>query len=486
MLIDQALADAQRERTANILGVDILHDVWRGSSAERRAAMHLALGEIHWLGGHGEGWRQLAAGDVHGALEVARSAGAEQAPMGLLGAEALIAAGGVAAGLARLEALHDAGHVASSIALVRRRHLLGDHAGAEEAALTVPLHARAALIGARAALANNRLTTAFRFVESFLNGVAPIPDSSTAGAMAVVAATVMARSGRAEQLRRFATGLLDAVNLPDEMMPPAARVAWLGGLAERAWEHCAGESPWMKAARLELALLAGNAALSERLFGEAGAHGLPAAPGVALLRGGFADEEQEERMASVFDEDAIVHVWRTHPHRWKPWIDAVRRAPGHVAVFDLADGELPEPSVIPHVVLDDGSLVEVLRPRPVPTRVRGGEGIWIESPLCSGAGVERDWPADETAVVRGSLPLAASREQAAVRVLSADEALEDANAGARVVAVAPPGDPFWGGPFPESAWPGMRVVRADARTGWVGAGMRVVGAVRALTEATAA
>lgn len=480
MLIDQTLADVRRQRTANVLGVDILLDVWRGSPTGQRAAMHLALGEIHWLGTHGEGWRQLAAGDVPGALEAVRAADSGEPGMDLLGAEALIAAGGIAAGLARLEALHHAGDVPATIALVRRRHLLGDHAGAETAALAVPLHARAALLGARAALANDRLTTAFRFVESFLGGVAPIPDASTAGAMAVVAGTIMARNSRSDQLRRFATGLLEAVNVPDEMMPAVARVAWLGGLAEQAWEHCAGDNPWMVAARLELATLAGDPALAQRLLGEAGAHGMPAAPGVALLRGCVTEEDERTQVERIFNDDAIVHIWRTHPHRWNPWIDAARRAPGTVAVFDLSAGDLPDPAVIPHVVFDDGSLVETLQPRPVELRARRGEGVWIEPPLCGGTGVGRDWPPDETEALR-SLPRAPSRERAAIRVLPADEALKEADTGALMVTVAPPGDPFWAGPLPERAWPAMRVVRAGARTGWQGAGDRIVDAVQELT-----
>lgn len=477
MLIDQSLANVRHTRVAYAQGIDILIDVWLGAPAGDRAAMELALGDPYRASRHGDEWKRLVEGDVLGALRVAKQ-NVEKPGMRLLEAEALIAAGGIVAGIERLEELHRVGYPAGSVALARRRHLLGDHAGAERAALAAPMHAQAALVGARAALANHRLTTAFRFLEPFVNGLFPIPDASVAGSAAAVTAAVLARGRRFPELERLARGLVEAPNLPPEMMPNVARTAWTGGLATQAWERFSGDDQWQVAARLELAVLAGNTELASRLFEKAGPLGAVSAPALSLLRG-----EQRERPAEdtekIFGAGVTVHIWRTHPFRWQPWVEAARRMPADVSVFDLGTADIPAPEAIPQVVLDDGSLVQMLQPVAGTVDARGS-GVWIDSKLCAGAGVGHEWPPAETEAARHGLPEASRADDAAVRVVAADKGLRYAVEGWPTVAIATPGDPFWAGPLPERVWPALRVVRSDARTGWLGAGEKVAAAAASL------
>jgi hypothetical protein len=425
----------------------------------------------------GEGWRQLAEGDALGALRVARRDRTRSAAMRLLEAEALMAAGAIVGGLDRLDALHREGDATATLALARRRHLLGDHVGAERAAAALPINAHAALIGARAALANNRIMAAFRFVEPFLAGAAPLPEPAVAGAVAVLAASLMARTEQYDRLQHFASRMLGTPDLPDDMMPMAARVAWTAGLAAQAWDRFGtSDNPWMVVARLELAMLAGDLSRASLFLKRAGPLGAPSAAGLFLLSGNSESNGVDAETERMFGEGVTVHIWRTHPHRWQPWIDAALQTPADVTIFDLAKHELPDVETIPPVVLDDGALIELLPPVPVRIRLGDGSGLWIGQPLCRGIGIGHDWPDEETRVIRESAPLASSRESAAVWVLGADAALAHTHEGRPMVVVAPPGDPFWGGPFPERAWPAMRVVRVNPRTGWGGTGARVVDA----------
>ena len=481
MLFDWTLADVYRERTACPPGVGVLLDAWAGAPPGRRAAASAAGGGNPALAGGLDGWRQLREGDVLGALRVARGEDAADPTMRLLEAEALIAAGAIVAGIERLEALHHDGEPSATLALARRRHMLGDHAGAERVAAVLPMHVQAALLGARAALLNDRAVAAWRFVEPFLAGIAPLPDPAGAGAVAVVAASILARRGQLAELRGFAHALIDAPDLPEDMMPMAARVAWTGGLAAKAWERFGSpDSQWMAAARMELAVLAGDADQASRLMQRAGTLGAPGIAALRLLRGATRDERSDTGKQPVLREGVTVHVWRTHPHRWRPWIEAAQRMPADVAVFDLAEGVLPDAQAVPQVVLDDGALIDLVLPVPVPPRP-GGAGLWIGSDLCSGLGAGYDWPDEETRAVRSLAHTVSGRKDAAVSVLGADDALAQAHEGRPAVVVAPPGDPFWAGPLPERVWPGLRVVRIDPRAGWKGAGSRVVEVAKTLS-----
>ena len=488
MYIDRSLAAGMRSRTARDHGVDILLEAWSGAPEDRRAARLAAQGDLARAASYARGlWGRLLEGEVGEVLGEARKSIGSPG-MAFLEAEALFAAGAVVAGLRRLEDLHDRGDTTGTLGLVRRRHQLGDHLGAMRAAQALPWDAHAALTGARSALAADRPGIALRFVEPYLEGVANLPEPAVAGAFGMTVAAVLASLGEHAQLRRFADRLLGAGDLPDDMKPTVARAAWTAGLGREAWHRFdAEQGPWSVAARLELAVLAGDSELASRLLERAGPLGVPSAQAVRLLTGArtppeaAADDARDARAAGeVFAEGRTVHIWRTHPHRWRPWIDAALRTPADVVLCDLAEGRLPEEDALPWVVMDDGALIDILDPLPVRPVAAGGRGATIAADLCRGVGIGHDWPDEETAAVQRAL--AAVEGADGVRVLGADEALAGAETGRLAVVVAPPGDPFWAGPLPELSWPALRVVRADPQAGWSGAGDRVAAAATELSR----
>ena len=485
MYVDRFLAGQHRGRTAHDHGVDLLLDAWSGSPVACRAAMVAAQGDLARAAAcAGGAWQKLLDGDVKAVLDTARK-NAGSPGMGYVEAEALFSAGAVTAGLEHLEYLHRQSEPAATLALVRRRHQLGDHLGAIRVARTMPWHAHAALAGARSALAAERPGIALRLVEPYLEGHAPVPEPAVAGALAVTTASILARLDEHSPLRRFVDRLLPAGDLAEDMMPAVARAAWIGGRAREAWHRFDGaDNPWCIAARLELAILAGDAESSTQLLVGAGPLGIGSRPAVALLRGQprRAGEDGDrcltERAREVFAPGRIVHIWRTHPYRWQPWIEAALQTPAQVVVCDLAANELPDSECVPWAVMDDGALIEELAPVVVaaaPGKVRGAR---IGRDLCRGLGIGHDWPSREDGVVRRSLPPA--HGDAAVEVLGADEALAKVSSGRPLVVIAPPGDPFWAGPMPERIWRSVRVIRYDAEKGWNGAGDRVVAAAKDL------
>ena len=490
MYVDRSLAAGWSARTARDHGVDVLLDAWSGAPPDRRAAMVVAQGDLARAASYAGGpWKQLLEGDLKAALEGARKA-AGAPGMALLESEALFVAGGVVAGLERLEALHRQGNAAGTVALVRRRHQLGDHLGALRTAQALPWHAHVALAGARAALVAKRPGSALRFVEPYLQGFAPVPEPAVAGALAMTTAAILARLGEHGQLQRFADRLLAAGDLADDMKPAVARTAWTAGRAGEAWRRFDPEQgPWCVAARLELATLAGDAELAGKLLARAGPLGVAAAPAVDLLRGSGdasavdGDGLLTDSARQVFAEGRTVHVWRTHPFRWQPWIDAAARTAADVVICDLAAEQLPAADVLPEAVLDDGALVDLVSPVRTSPVAGGTGGVTFGEELCRGVGVGHDWPDIETAAARQALP--AGGEGPPVRVASGDEALAQASSGRPLVVIAPPGDPFWAGPLPERVWRSMRVVRSNAQQGWDGAGARVADAVIALLDQAA-
>lgn len=495
MYIDRALAAGQRSRTAAHHGVNALLDAWSGVAGAARAAMIAAQGDLARAAVHGgDGWVALLDGNLSAALQHARQ-DIESPGMWFLEAEALFYAGAVVSGLQRFEAMHARGDSAATLALARRRHQLGDHAGAMRAAYRLPQHVHAALTGARAAIASRRFDVAFRFIEPFLYGVAPVPDPGTAGTVAMTVASALAGTREHDRLRSFVDGLL-AADLPEDMLPAVGRAAWIGGRAAEAWNRFeTTESPCSVAARLELAILAANPTLAERLAERAGPLAAPSMPAVHLLGGNTRTGRDAMPTAGappsgkgageVFGEGCTVHVWRTHPYRWQPWIEAAMRTPADVTVFDLAAGRLPDPQVLPSAVLDDGALFDMLEPVPVPAATPQGTGVATGAKLCLGVGIGHDWPEQETEVVRAALPPAPAAGKAAVWVLGAEDALSLVHTGRAMVIVAPPGDPFWASPVPERVWPSVRVVRSDGQAGWKGAGARVVAAAEDLLQPAA-
>ena len=488
MYVDRLLAAGLGARTARDHGIDLVLDAWSGASRDRRAAMIAAQGDLPRAASYAGGaWSKLSEGDVGVALEAARDA-IRSPGMAFLEAEALFAAGAVVAGLERLKNLHDRGEPEGTVALVRRRHQLGDHAGAVRAAQTMPWHAHAALTGARSALTVNQPGVALRLIEPYLQGFAPLPEPAVAGAFVATTAAILARFREAAQLQRFVDRIAAVGDLPEDMMPTVARAAWIAGRGREAWRRFDVEqSPWCVAARLELAVLAGDAGLSARLLARAGPLGAPSGPAVKLLEGepdardAASGEALTANAREVFAADKVVHVWRTHPHRWQPWIDAALRTPADVVVCDLRTGDLPDPDVLPWAVVDDGALVEAIAPLAVESRPRpGGHGVHVDADLCTGVGVGHDWPDGETEAVRARFPRAAG--DAVVEVLGAEAAMARAGEGRPAAVVAPPGDPFWAGPLPERVWPHFAVVRSSPHAGWEGGGARVVAAVEGLLQ----
>ena len=479
-----SLDQGWRDRSYTDHAASAVVSAWCGDPLESRAAMAAATGDVVRAAAIAGGpFQCLAQGDLAGALRQSRDADDRQSmALALVEAEALLAAGAVASGIERLTDLHRALYPAATVALTRHRHRLGDHQGAADVAMALPGHAQAALTGAKSAILARRAGAAVRLLEPFLNGVAPIPDALVAGALVTVAASALARLGRWDDIERLASGLLETPDLADPMTPALARVAWTAGRASAAWERFQPElGPWGVVGRLELSILAGDLELATRLSIQAGELGAPARAVLKLLNGG---ERQAAEAGGPFAAGRRVHLWRTHPHRWAPWIAAAQSGSAEIELFDLAAGEVPEVGDLPDVALDDSALLDLVEPVAVPARPMRGSGVWVEAGLCAGIGIGHDWPPAEDAALGERLQgnRAEAPEAARVWVVSGDTAMAFAGSGHPMLAIAPPGDPFWAGPLPGRAWPAVRVLRPDPRRGWEGAGLRAAEAALALAS----
>lgn len=471
----------RRERNAAPLapGARALVDAWLGRSGEGAAALALAGGDpLAAAAVGGTGMRALAEGRLEDALRWSRSRPGSAAKS-LVGAETLIAGGRIVPGMDALERLVRRRDPAGTLAFARRCHLLGDHARAEAAAARMPLNPAAALIGARSALVAGRAGSALAHLHPFLAGEAATADPVQAGAIGVAAASALARLKRTAALAAFGRRLLSQGLVPPEMLPALARVAWTAGLAAQARERLAREpSPWRDAARLELDILSGDAEGAAARAEVAGTLAAPSRGMLALLTGEVPNGNGGA--AEPFSAGRTLEVWRTHPVRWDPWIEAAKRTRAAVVVANLAEGVLPPDGSTPDLVLDDGALVELVEPAPVPPRAGDGDGVWVDSALCDGVGIGHDWPQEEHQALVRAARRAAAREDARVRIVSADTALATGPQGLRDIVLAPPGDPFWAGPLAERAWPAMHVVRAHPETGWRGMGSAIGALAREL------
>ena len=233
-----------------------------------------------------------------------------------------------------------------------------------------------------------------------------MPEPAVAGAFATTTASILARLGEHSQLRCFVDRLLPAGDLAEDMMPAVARAAWIGGRAREAWlRFDVAHSPWCLAARLELAILAGDAGLSAQLLSRAETLGVGSRLAVRLLQGqpdtrvaDDGDGRLTDAAKEVFAAGRTVHIWRTHPHRWQPWIEAALKTPAHVVVCDLAANELPDSAALPWAVMDDGALIEQLAPIAVEGAWLHGVGVHVGGDLCRGVGIGHEWPSREDEV----------------------------------------------------------------------------------------
>ena len=480
-MYDRSLTGFARQRAAQPHAPDLLVRSWLGVSAANRAAMVAAEGDLVLAARcDPERWGPLVDGDLRRSLRTAAS-DPSSLPLRLVEAESLFLGGAIRAGLEVLGDAHRRGFAPAGVALARRLHQLGHHRGAIEVASELPLHAHPALVRARSAMAIERPREALRALAPLLEGVAALPDSQIAGACAVVGAAALARSGFADRLRAFARSLIGAGDLDEALLPYAARIAWTAGEAAAFWDRL-GEaaSPGAQAARLELAVLAGDGDRAAACLAAAGTAGAPSIPSVSVLRGTL--DLDPEAAPLLADSGTRVHVWRTPDDaRFDPWVRALERSAADVSVFRLADGPVPDPDDVASMVLESSSLLTVVAPeRLAPPSGAAGSSVHVCEPLCRGIALGLDWPDDERRLLAAEVGADASFEEAACCVGPPDSALRAHRRGASCVVVAPPGDPFWNGVLPERVFARLKVVRSDSRTGWAGGGRAALDALGAL------
>ena len=478
---DRTLTGLARQRVAQPHAPDLMVRSWLGIPSANRAAMVAAEGDMALAARcDPERWGPLLDGDVRRSLQVSASDPSSLA-LRLVEAESLLAGGAIVAGLEVLGDAHRRGFAPGGVALARRLHQLGHHRRAIEVASELPLHAHPALVRARSAMAIERPREALRALAPLLEGAAPLPDTQIAGACAVVGAGALARGGFADRLRAFAGSLLGAADLDDAFLPYVARVAWTAGEAAAFWDRLGdAASPGAQAARLELAVLAGDGDRAAACLAAAGAAGAPSVPAVAMLRGTL---ELDPAAAPLLDDPATrVHVWRTvDDARFDPWVRSIERSAANVSVYRLADGLLPEPDDIGSMVLEASNLLTVVAPERLAPESRAADSsAHVCESLCRGIALGMDWPDDERRILAAGIGDTAAFETAACVVGPPAAALRAHRRGASCVVVAPPGDPFWNGVLPERVFARLKVVRAHPRSGWAGGGAAVLDALDAV------
>ena len=478
---DRFLTGLARQRVAQPHAPDLTVRSWLGVPSANRAAMVAAEGDLILAARcDPERWAALVDGDVRRSLQVSGS-DPSSLPFRLVEAESLLAGGAILAGLQVLGDAHRRGFAPAGVALARRLHQLGHHRRAIEVASELPLHAHPALVRARSAMALERPREALRALAPLLEGAAPLPDAQIAGACAVVGAAALARAGFADRLRAFARSLLAAGDLDEALLPYVARVAWTAGEAAAFWDRLGeASSPGALAARLELAVLAGDGDRAAACLAAAGTHGAPSVPAVSMLRGAL---DLDPAATSLLADPATrVHVWRnTDDGQFDPWVRAIERSAADVSVYCLAGGSVPDPDDVGSMVLEASSLLTVVAPeRLAPASRAVGSSVHVCEPLSRGIALGLDWPDDERRVLTSGVGAESAFEEATSVVGPPGPALRAHRRGASCVVVAPPGDPFWNGALPERAFARLKVVRADPRYGWAGGGRAALDALETL------
>ena len=478
---DRTVTGLARQRVAQPHAPELMVRSWLGLPAANRAAMVAAEGDLVLAARcDPERWGPLLDGDVRRSLQVSASDPSSLA-LRLVEAESLLAGGAILAGLDVLGDAHRRGFAPAGVALARRLHQLGHHRRAIEVASELPLHAHPALVRARSAMALERPREALRALAPLLEGAAPLPDAQVAGACAVVGAAALARAGFADRLRAFARSLLAAGDLDDQFLPFAARVAWTAGEAAAFWDRLGkADSPGAHAARLELAVLAGDAERATACLAAAGVAGAPSLPAVSMLRGTLDLDPAAGPLLT--DPATRVHVWRTHEDaQFDPWVRAIERCAAPVSVYRLAEGPVPDLDDVGSMVLEASSLLTVVAPERVAPPPRTAESsVHVCEPLCRGVALGLDWPHDERRILAAGVGAEVVFEDAASVVGPPGPALRAHRRGASCVVVAPPGDPFWNGVLPERVFARLKVVRCGPRTGWAGGGRAVLDALDAV------
>ena len=479
-MIDPFIAGMYRERTAKSWGAGIVMNAWQGIHPAQRAPMIYAQGDPQRAGSCDPNWQLLADGDFIGALKATRN---QQSPFTMqLEAETLIAAGSLVAGLERLRRLHNRGLVSASLSLTRRLHMLGDFKGAVTMALSIPWHAHIVILGTRAAIMDKDYRNARKLIEPLLLGIVPVPDTENAAGLMLVTASLLVQTGEYERLQAFMRSVLMSMDLPDALLPAVARSAWMAGFGQQAWDKLSQQKgEFSAAACAELATLVGNVEIAQKWTKAAGFASAPLMPALKMLTGEVLSDIQAKSDANqIFKKGNEIHIWRTHPYRWEPWIRTAQATKAKIKVYDLSRADVPDLKAQPTVTMDDSALVEILVPEPLPTQARGGQSVWVAENLCRGFSVPLDWPSAETDLIFSMLERAPSQDQATLVVASAMDGAALATAGRPVVVIAPPGDPFWNGPLPKVAWPGMNIIKPHPEQGWKGAGMQVIGVAKEL------
>ena len=487
MSVDPVFARLAYAREHRVALSDAVVRAFSGRDVAERAAMCAAEGQLELAARFAPApFKTLAEGTPQAVLaEVdarARERGVATAPDRFAGAEALLVAGGIRAGVEALAELHGEGFAPATLSLARRLHQLGDHGGAMRVAAALPEHALGAIARAQAALKCERPAQALAALEPFLGGARVLPEVH-AGAAAVLAAQALAALGHVRALERFADAMLAAPDLSPTLLAPASRVGWLRGRGAEVWtrlEQLPADDPWANAARVELSLLAGDAERASHFLARPASCAPHVTDSVAHLTGTFAGHEALARQLA--DPERSIHLWRTAGARYAGWVDAASEAGARVSVFDLGAGVLPAPDDVPDLTLDDAVLVGLLPPRPVALAAPAALPVHVHRWPCRGvgAGLDVEGPALARAL---SVAVCERAADAGVWVAPGDAALALAARGRPVVAFAVPGDPYWLGPLPERAFSGLAVVRPHPVHGWRDAPREVEAALARLLDA---
>ena len=484
MITDQPLSRLLSMREARDPATDLLIRAWTGADPADRAAMLVAEDDPARAGVVGGApFDLLAQGNVPGVLEHVRNATRVSPALRVAEAEALLAAGAIQSGLECLQTLHRNAYAPATLALARRTLQLGDEANASRIAAHLPRHVHAMMVRVRADLAIGHTADAMLGLEPFLEGTLPTTPGTAAG-IAALSAAVLAKGGGKKKLVAFARELLNAKGLPSTMLPGVARAAWTAGLGAEAWRRMMtseGDEPFAAAARIELALLSGEAVLAEKAAEEAGILGAASGEARELLSGRF--KHNEHIAATLRRSDRTVHVWRTAGERYAAWLRRMPELGARIEVCDLKKGKLPKSEEVPDLAIDDGALPALIDPSQVPMKAKAAAPVYIHPKLCQGVALGLDLSADVVGGEELGMKRTATPDRAGIVVAPADEALELGAAGKACVAIAIPGDPYWMGPLPERSFGSLRVLRAHRVDGWKNAAKELGSALQALLGA---